>query len=196
MIPILLKILPVGFILKALVYGILITAVLGGLVLFADPVLAQQDQTDIDDDEEDEFDPWESVIASGEFDNLTVYHVEYDHDDDVARVYLEADQRTSVTLTDGTRQETGFHNRVTTTVQGQEVMEVILWDSHGEHVTVAAEGELWSHFGPDSEIRYDDEVDYAIVLGPVAGVSILVLLIGLHQYSARYRSSAKNPIEG
>ena len=180
------------------------------------PVLAQSDDggevttpdgTIIDEvveqaQENDKPDPWKSVIADSQWRNLNVYKVEYNYEKETARVYLESTERVQVTVTDGTRQETGFHNRVSTTLEpgddgkDRKIIEIQLWKVSNEHITVEAEGQLWSHFGEGSELRTDEPVQYPIILAPVAGILTLVLVVGLHQYSGRYRNSAKNPIKG
>ncbi|WP_435116603.1 hypothetical protein [Halolamina sp. C58] len=154
------------------------------------------------EDEEQESNPWQSVLADDEWTGLAVYHVEYDYENDVAKVYVEATDRVQITVTDGTRTQTGFHNRVTTTLDpaegetAREVIEVQLWKTSNEHISVGAEDELWSHFGNNSDLRTDESVQYPIILAPFAGALALIMVVGLHKYSARYRESAKNPIKG
>lgn len=218
MLPLLLKLFPVGKIAKLIVYTVIFTAAIGsGVLLLSDVGAAQETPTPTEDgggitvpvevpddseDGEEEKNPWETVIK--EFDNgLQVHAVEYNHDEGVAEIYLSVDSEKATepvdfVITDGTRTETGDANRIFGDLNPdqRQIYRLQLFDASLEHLTIDSSRTLWMHFGEDSELRYDDPVEYPILLGPVAGLFILALMVGLHKFSHRYRNSAKNPIEG
>lgn len=149
----------------------------------------QSEQTD------EEAEQWNSVIE--EIRGLNVHAVEYDRQNDVARIYLSADRDVDgITITDGTRTETGYANRMQVSLSEGErqVYELELFDASNEHLSIDFAGRLWLHFGGSSDLRVSDSVDYPLLLSPGAMGVTVVLLLGLHYYSRRDRYEAINPL--
>ncbi|UHH25604.1 hypothetical protein [Halobacterium noricense] len=141
---------------------------------------------------------WDTVEIANEAEwaNTRVYDVVYDYEEDVARVYVETDSATTITLIDGTPTQSMFPNKTSTTVNGRAIIEVKLWKTSNEHITIIADGRQYYHFGQQTELKYDEPTKYPIVVGVGTGIIVLALIVGLHRFSARYRNEAKNPIEG
>ncbi|WP_152420091.1 hypothetical protein [Halorubrum distributum] len=154
-----------------------------------------------DESEEQEEDPWESVLY--EFENgLLVHEVEYDKENGTADVYLsvedDASSPASAVITDATWEETGTISQVEVdelSPSQQQIYTISLANVGKEALTIDPnEGELWAHVGEGTDLRTDEETEYPIVVGGIAGTIILILLVSLQQFSGRYRNKAKNPI--
>jgi hypothetical protein len=157
---------------------------------------SQQGETDTS-----ESDVWNTTIK--EYGNgLRIHSVEYLEDEGVAEIHMSVDPQEATgeaefVITDGTLDETGDINRIFGSLYpGQrEVYRIDLHDVSHEQLTIDSNRTLWQHVG-ETDVRYDEEAEYPILIGPVAGVGILFLMVGLQQLSTRYRTTAKNPIEG
>ena len=128
--------------------------------------------------------------------NVRLYHVEYDVEDGVARVYIETDQPTTVVVADGTQTQSGAQMKSISEVDGREILSVEMRNPSNKHVSITANQGTYLSFGEGTDLRYDDATKYPIVVAVGTGIIVLTLIVGLHRFSARYRNEAKNPIEG
>lgn len=205
MLPLLLKALPIGKLIKFLFLFIVITGgILAGGMLLSDTATAAPvnptDGSQIEEEEEEEADRWDSILYQYE-NGLQVHYVQYDGEQGIAEVYMSLDDDNSTpesaVITDATWESTGEINRVTVnnlTPGQQQIYTIRLANPGNEAITIDSGGDLWAHVGESSDLRTAEETEYPIVVGGIAGTIILILLVSLQQFSGRYRNKAKNPI--
>ena len=217
MLPLLLKALPLGKIIKFLILFLVISAgILAGGILVSDTVSATpaggdspdgptipenplQDEEDGSDSSEEE-NKWNSVLKTYE-NGLQVHEVEYNEEQGTADVYISVDEDAnspvSAIITDATREETGDVSRVFVedlNPSQRQIYTISLANVGTEAITIDSGETLWMHVGEGTDLKTDEETEYPIVVGGIAGTIILILLVSLQQFSGRYRNSAKNPI--
>jgi hypothetical protein len=215
MLPLLLKLLPLGKIIKFLILFLVISAgILAGGILISDTVSAtstggatddgpsvpENPLSDESEEDSEEESKWNSVLKTYE-NGLQIHAVEYNKEQGTADVYMsvedEENSPVSAVITDGTREKTGDVSRVFVddlNPSQRQIYTISLANVGNEVITIGSNRTLWKHFGEGTELRTDEETEYPIVVGGVVGVISLILIVSLQQFTGRYRNKAKNPI--
>lgn len=185
MLPILLKLLPVGKIARFLLLAVLLSAgLMAGGILLSDTVSAQEVPETPTADEEQETSVWDRTI--NEFDTgVTIHDVIWNTDEEVAEVYLSLDEDATesetVILTDGTRDVTGYADRNYVTLDPDErgVYEVDMYDVSDRAISVDSR-ELFIYTG-ESLLKLSPQVDNGNIVLGLGIFATMLILVGINQ---------------
>lgn len=117
--------------------------------------------------------------------NLRVYHVEFDVEEGVARVYVETDEPTTVVVADGTQTQSGAQLKTISQVDGRKILSVQMRNPSRKHISVTADRGTWLAFGEDN-FNFLPAAEYRIIVLLLGILVSMGTILALEQFANRH----------
>jgi len=117
--------------------------------------------------------------------NVRVYHVEFDVEEGVARVYVETDEPTTVVVADGTQTQSGAQLKTISQVDGRKILSVQMRNPSRKHISVTADRGTWLAFGEDN-FNFLPAAEYRIIVLLLGILVSMGTILALEQFANRH----------
>jgi len=118
-------------------------------------------------------------------DRVGVYHVEYDTEEGVARVYVETDEETTVVLADGTQTEPGAQIKTIRQVDGRAILSVQMRNPSNRHISVSAYRGTWLDWG-EPNYNFFPNAQYRVAVLILGMIVVMGMMVALERLSNRH----------